>query len=119
MLRGKAIATVSLELYFVASDVVFEASCDASGPFVRCQGGATRMTMIARAVVYPGDAWWRVRTCSHWARRMSSMPVFLLFLMTLEIGDALLQLPAPLAAVILETSKREDTAETSEGTSGS
>jgi hypothetical protein len=39
--------------------------------------------------------------------------------MTLEIGDALLQLPAPLAAVILETSKREDTAETSEGTSGS
>jgi hypothetical protein len=50
---------------------------------------------------------------------MMSMPIFLLFLMTLEIGDALLQLPAPLAAVILETSKRKDTADTSESTGNS
>jgi hypothetical protein len=48
-----------------------------------------------------------------------SMPIFLLFLMTLEIGDALSQPPAPLAAVVLEASNREETAEPRESTSSS
>jgi hypothetical protein len=59
-IRGKTLATVPLKLYFVASDVVSVATCAASGPFVRCQGGATRMTMIVRAVVYTSHARWRM-----------------------------------------------------------
>jgi hypothetical protein len=119
MIWWNAAATVPLKFHLVPSHDVFAVSCDALGSLVRCQGGARTTTMMARVVVYTGDTWRRVRTCSNGSRSMPSMPIFLLFLMTLEIGDALPQLAPSLAAVILKTSNREETAKTGESTSGS